>query len=78
MDSNTEDFIVTWMFLFIITITLTILKLTDVIVWSWWWVTFPLWTVPVVALGCLLVLGVLTSLEYFVQWLDNKKKQFFR
>jgi hypothetical protein len=36
-------------------IILMILKLADVIDWSWWWVTFPLWLpiLGVIALGCL-------------------------
>ncbi|MCY4132210.1 MAG: hypothetical protein OXF39_06140 [Nitrospira sp.] len=30
-----------WLFLL-----LTVLKLTNVIDWSWWWVTAPLWWLP--------------------------------
>jgi phosphoglycerol transferase MdoB-like AlkP superfamily enzyme len=34
----------------ILFIVFMILKLTDVIDWSWWWVTCPLWSVTVLAL----------------------------
>lgn len=27
-----------------------ILKLTGVIAWSWWWITSPLWVVPLIYL----------------------------
>lgn len=33
----------------------TTLKLTGTITWSWWWVTAPLWGIPVVVLGFFLV-----------------------
>ena len=49
--------------LFTIFIIFLILKLTNVIDWSWWWVTSPLWVsvliVPVLIL--LLIFGVLSS-----------------
>ena len=38
-----------------------VLKLTDVIDWSWWWVTAPLW-VPWAIVGALLLLGGLLAL----------------
>jgi uncharacterized membrane protein len=36
-------------------IVFLVLKLTDTIDWSWWWVTSPLW-IPLVVIGVLLVL----------------------
>ena len=39
-------------------IVFLVLKLTDTINWSWWWVTLPLWGPAVVALLFLAVLGV--------------------
>lgn len=32
-----------------------VLKLTNVITWSWWWVTAPLWMPIAVVIGCLVV-----------------------
>jgi len=29
-----------------------VLKLTDYITWSWWWVTAPLWAFPFVVASC--------------------------
>ena len=38
-------------------IVFLVLKLTDTINWSWWWVTLPLWGPAAVALLFLAVLG---------------------
>lgn len=40
---------------FILFLTFLILKLTNVIMWSWWWVTAPLW-IPLAISGCILVI----------------------
>lgn len=41
----------------IVFVVFLILKLTDVIAWSWWWITSPLWIIAV--LFCLLaILGI--------------------
>ena len=37
-----------------------ILKLTDVIGWSWWWVTAPLWV------GAIISIGILASVVTFM------------
>ena len=39
-------------------IVFLVLKLTGVIAWSWWWVTCPLWAPLAIALGILLVVGL--------------------
>ena len=39
-----------WVFL-----TFLILKVTETIDWSWWVVTLPLWLVPALAVGYLLI-----------------------
>ena len=36
---------------FLIFIILIILKLTNVITWSWWWITSPLWLPIAIGLG---------------------------
>lgn len=35
-----------------------VLKLTDVIDWSWWWVTAPLWGVFAIIVLILLIVGI--------------------
>jgi hypothetical protein len=47
MDNNTSYSIGPGGVIFIV---LLILKLTDLIDWSWWWVTAPIWIAVVVAL----------------------------
>lgn len=46
-------------FLSSLTLIFIVLKLTDVIDWSWWWVLSPLW-LPIVIfiLGAALILGL--------------------
>lgn len=46
----------------VVGVVFTILKLTDVIDWSWWWVTMPLW--GPVALTVLFVLVFVGTLTY--------------
>ena len=43
-----------------------VLKLTDHIDWSWWWVTAPLWLIPALGLSFVAVLfGVVMLAEIF-------------
>lgn len=39
-----------------------VLKLTNVIDWSWWWVTAPIWGPLCLALGLFLMIGILYSI----------------
>lgn len=41
-------------FLGILFIVFLVLKLTDYIDWSWWWVFAPIWGMPALALLCFL------------------------
>ena len=41
----------------ILAIVFTVLKLTDVIGWSWWWVLSPLW-LPLAFAGILSIIGI--------------------
>lgn len=36
-----------------------VLKLTDTIDWSWWWVTAPLWIPTVIALAIFAIIGTI-------------------
>lgn len=40
-------------------VTFVVLKLTEVIDWSWWWVLAPLWFWPVLIIGGLIIYGVI-------------------
>jgi len=42
----------------LLTIAFIVLKLTDVIDWSWWWVFSPLWIPIVFALAVLFLIGL--------------------
>ena len=44
----------------ILFVVFLILKLTDNIDWSWWWVTSPLWIPIVIALGLLGLIIIVT------------------
>jgi hypothetical protein len=36
-----------------------VLKLTNLIAWSWWWITAPLWTLPAFLIGAFLLTLIL-------------------
>lgn len=50
----------------LLTIVFIVLKLTNVIAWSWWWVLSPLWIS--LALG-ILILGIVG----LVMWIGDRK-----
>ena len=52
-------------------IVFTTFKLTNVINWSWWWVTSPLWAPTVGVLGLTLLSVILTKLAAVLE--QNKK-----
>ena len=53
----------------ILFIVFLVLKLTNVINWSWWWVTAPLWIPVSIVLALLLIaiviLGIIAMIELF-------------
>lgn len=56
---------------FILFIVFLVLKLSNIVTWSWWIVTLPLWIGPAIALGIIvcfigfaLFLGILAILAY--------------
>jgi membrane protein YdbS with pleckstrin-like domain len=52
----------------ILFIVFLILKLTNVIAWSWWWVTAPLWIT--IALNILIIISIV-----LFQFIIHKKKR---
>ena len=46
-------------------IVFLILKLTDQIDWSWWWVTAPLW----IPLGIVLVVSIIA---FLIMWYESQ------
>jgi len=42
-------------------ITFLVLKLTDVIAWSWWWVTAPLW-IPA-TLSIIIIISIVIAIK---------------
>lgn len=43
-------------------IVFLVLKLTNVITWSWWWVTAPLWMPLGLGIAILVLVGLITGL----------------
>lgn len=41
-------------------IVFLILKLTEVIDWSWWWVTAPLWIPVAIVVAFMIIIGIIT------------------
>lgn len=50
-------------FCMILFIVFLILKLTNTIDWSWWWVSAPLWIPLCIILLALVILGIITILN---------------
>ena len=42
-----------------------VLKLTNYIDWSWWWVTSPLWIPIVIILGVLAIMGIVVLVNKY-------------
>jgi hypothetical protein len=63
-----KEYIIPVMPLFILFL---ILKLTNVITWSWWWVCAPLWMPFVLYIGLIILLGIVTLL---VSLFDGKRR----
>ena len=53
----------------ILFIVFLVLKLTNVIDWSWWWVTSPLW-IPFVAAS--VILGIVGVVAIIIEYINNK------
>ena len=53
----------------ILFIVFLVLKLTNVIDWSWWWVTSPLW-IPFVAAA--VILGIVGVIAIIIEYINNK------
>lgn len=61
-------------FLSLLTILFIGLKLTGYIDWSWWYVTMPLWLIPVFMIGFTGIIGTIAGLvSYFVKDKGDKK-----
>ena len=50
-------------FLGLLTIVFIVLKLCNVIAWSWWWVLAPIWIPVAVFLVVVLVLGIVSLIS---------------
>lgn len=41
-----------------------VLKLTNVITWSWWWITAPLWVTPAIVISIFLIVSIIFLLIF--------------
>lgn len=62
-----------WLF-----ITFLVLKLTEYIDWSWWWVTAPLWGPTVFALVVITIGLALFGIVLLVSWFASLLVQWFK
>ena len=54
----------------LLAVAFIVLKLCNVIDWSWWWVTAPLW----IPLGLVVMILIVTSLEIIAKEIKRKKQ----
>lgn len=50
-------------FLGMLAIVFIVLKLCNVIAWSWWWITAPLWGPVALVLALLLIVGICKAFD---------------
>ena len=50
-------------FLGLLTIVFIVLKLTEVITWSWWWVLSPLWIPAALGIAIMILLGIFLAIK---------------
>lgn len=62
-------------FLGLLTIVFIVLKLIDVINWSWIWVLAPVWIPLALTLGILILAGIVGCIIKLVRWLKGGKKR---
>ena len=62
-------------FLSILFLVFLVLKLTNVIDWSWWWVTAPLW-IPIIIFLCFV--GGLYAFYQILKHYNKNKLKIFR
>ena len=55
----------------ILFIVFLVLKLTNVINWSWWWVTAPLWIIPS---AIIIGIALLSVVAFIIEMILKKKK----
>ena len=58
----------------ILFIVFLVLKLTNVINWSWWWVTAPLWIPIAILIGIALFGIAILALAFIIEMISSKKK----
>lgn len=51
----------------ILAIVFIVLKLTNVIAWSWWWVTCPLWIPVALCLAWIAFCGVMALIQEYTK-----------
>ena len=56
---------------FLLFLTFMVLKLCNVIDWSWWWITCPLWGMTAVIFAFVLLFLIVYGFVYFVVWIKN-------
>ena len=49
----------------VLTIIFVVLKLTNLIAWSWWWVLSPLWIGAIIAVFILFIVGLVVLITQY-------------
>lgn len=44
-------------------VVFVVLKLTNVIDWSWWWVTLPFWGIPIILISGVLLFYIISTFK---------------
>lgn len=55
-------------------VVLFVLKITEQIDWSWWWITLPLWLGFGIIFGAVAIAFIVWLIARFAVWLGRKKQ----
>lgn len=65
-------------FVGLLTIAFIVLRLTNIITWSWLWVLSPLWIYAIVIVVLIIILAIITLKENGISCRKNKKSDNLR
>ena len=58
---------------FLLFLVFLVLKLTNVINWSWWWITAPLWVPIALLFSIVLVFYILIGISYIIDTIKDNR-----